>query len=317
MNPVLKVRDVCLSYHTLSGETPALSHISFDLMPGEFLSIVGPSGCGKSTLLNLIAGLLTPEHGSITLGGRPVSSGSAAVGYMLQKDHLLEWRSIYKNILLGLEIRKELTPEKLAHAEALLQTYGLDRFRDARPSQLSGGMRQRIVIAIALASNPEILICDEPTTALDVTIQAQIIALMEELREKLGMSIIIITHDLGVVADMADEIIVMYAGEIVERGTARDIFYHQQHPYTWALLQSVPRIDDEDKTILNTIEGNIPDMIYPPKGCSFCTRCPYAMKICEEEKPKVTHITDEHSVACWLMDPRADRSGVPFGRTDA
>ena len=111
MNPVLKVRDVCLSYHTLSGETPALSHISFDLMPGEFLSIVGPSGCGKSTLLNLIAGLLTPEHGSITLGGRPVSSGSAAVGYMLQKDHLLEWRSIYKNILLGLEIRKELTPD--------------------------------------------------------------------------------------------------------------------------------------------------------------------------------------------------------------
>ena len=126
MNPVLKVRDVCLSYHTLSGETPALSHISFDLMPGEFLSIVGPSGCGKSTLLNLIAGLLTPEHGSITLGGRPVSSGSTTVGYMLQKDHLLEWRSIYKNILLGLEIRKELTPEKLAHAEALLQTYSDD-----------------------------------------------------------------------------------------------------------------------------------------------------------------------------------------------
>ena len=143
MNPVLKVRDVCLSYLTLSGDdTRPFSSISFDLMPGESLSIVGPSGCGKSTLLNLIAGLLTPEHGSITLGGRPVSSGSAAVGYMLQKDHLLEWRSIYKNILLGLEIRKELTPEKLAHAEALLQTYGLDRFRDARPSQLSGGMRQ-------------------------------------------------------------------------------------------------------------------------------------------------------------------------------
>ena len=154
MNPVLKVQDVCLSYHTLSGETPALSHISFDLMPGEFLSIVGPSGCGKSTLLNLIAGLLTPEHGSITLGGRPVSSGSTTVGYMLQKDHLLEWRSIYKNILLGLEIRKELTPEKLAHAEALLQTYGLDRFRDARPSQLSGGMRQRAALIRTLVLEP-------------------------------------------------------------------------------------------------------------------------------------------------------------------
>ena len=167
MNPVLKVRDVCLSYHTLSGETPALSHISFDLMPGEFLSIVGPSGCGKSTLLNLIAGLLTPEHGSITLGGRPVSSGSAAVGYMLQKDHLLEWRSIYKNILLGLEIRKELTPEKLAHAEALLQTYGLDRFRDARPSQLSGGMRQRAALIRTLVLEPELLLLDEPFSALD------------------------------------------------------------------------------------------------------------------------------------------------------
>ena len=167
MNPVLKVRDVCLSYHTLSGETPALSHISFDLMPGEFLSIVGPSGCGKSTLLNLIAGLLTPEHGSITLGNRPVSSGSAAVGYMLQKDHLLEWRSIYKNILLGLEIRKELTPEKLAHAEALLQTYGLDRFRDARPSQLSGGMRQRAALIRTLVLEPALLLLDEPFSALD------------------------------------------------------------------------------------------------------------------------------------------------------
>ena len=161
MNPVLKVRDVCLSYHTLSGETPALSHISFDLMPGEFLSIVGPSGCGKSTLLNLIAGLLTPEHGSITLGGRPVSSGSTTVGYMLQKDHLLEWRSIYKNILLGLEIRKELTPEKLAHAEALLQTYGLDRFRDARPSQLSGGMRQRAALIRTLVLEPELLLLED------------------------------------------------------------------------------------------------------------------------------------------------------------
>ena len=146
MKPVLKVRDVCLSYHTLSGETPALSHISFDLMPGEFLSIVGPSGCGKSTLLNLIAGLLSPESGSVTLDGKKISAGSTEVGYMLQKDHLLEWRSIYRNILLGLEIRKELTPQKLANTEALLKTYGLDRFRDAKPSQLSGGMRQRAAL---------------------------------------------------------------------------------------------------------------------------------------------------------------------------
>ena len=168
MNPILKVRDVCLSYHTLSGETPALSHISFDLMPGEFLSIVGPSGCGKSTLLNLIAGLLAPECGSITLDEKPVSAGSTAVGYMLQKDHLLEWRSIYKNILLGLEIRKELTPEKLSHAEELLRIYGLDRFRDARPSQLSGGMRQRAALIRTLVLKPAILVTHDISEAISM-----------------------------------------------------------------------------------------------------------------------------------------------------
>ena len=268
MNPVLKVRDVCLSYHTLSGETPALSHISFDLMPGEFLSIVGPSGCGKSTLLNLIAGLLTPEHGSITLGGRPVSSGSAAVGYMLQKDHLLEWRSIYKNILLGLEIRKELTPEKLAHAEALLQTYGLDRFRDARPSQLSGGMRQRVMIAMALACEPDILIADEPTTALDVTIQAQILELMQSLQKKLGMAIIMVTHDLGVIADMCDEIIVMYGGRVCERGTAEDIFYRPHHEYTKGLLRSIPNVDRIGEKLI-PIPGTPINLLNMPKGLSL------------------------------------------------
>ena len=167
MDPVLKVRDVCLSYHTLSGETPALSHISFDLMPGEFLSVVGPSGCGKSTLLNLIAGLIEPECGSIILDGKAVCGNSSTVGYMLQKDHLLEWRSIYKNILLGLEIRGQLTPDKLAHAEELLHTYGLDRFRNSRPSQLSGGMRQRAALIRTLVLEPELLLLDEPFSALD------------------------------------------------------------------------------------------------------------------------------------------------------
>ena len=211
MNPVLKVRDVCLSYHTLSGETPALSHISFDLMPGEFLSIVGPSGCGKSTLLNLIAGLLTPEHGSITLGGRPVSSGSAAVGYMLQKDHLLEWRSIYKNILLGLEIRKELTPEKLAHAEALLQTYGLDRFRDARPSQLSGGMRQRAALIRTLALDPQLLLLDEPFSALDYQTRLMVSADICRLIRQAGKTMIIVTHDLSEAISLADKVYVLSA----------------------------------------------------------------------------------------------------------
>ena len=307
------------------------------LIKGEVLAIVGESGCGKSVLCKSIMKLLPPsakiKEGSISVNGQDITCYRekdmqklrGRVFSMIFQDPMT---SLNPTIKIGKQIaeavlihNKKYTKEQVDQKVLeLMELVGISHPKERYhqyPWQFSGGMRQRCVMAIALAADPDILFADEPTTALDVTIQAQIIALMEELQEKLGMSIIIITHDLGVVADMADEIIVMYTGEIVERGTARDIFYHQQHPYTWALLQSVPRIDDEDKTILNTIEGNIPDMIYPPKGCSFCTRCPYAMKICEEEKPKVTHITDEHSVACWLMDPRADRSGVPFGRTDA
>ena len=213
MNPILKVRDVCLSYHTLSGETPALSHISFDLMPGEFLSIVGPSGCGKSTLLNLIAGLLAPECGSITLDGKPVSAGSTAVGYMLQKDHLLEWRSIYKNILLGLEIRKELTPEKLSHAEELLRIYGLDRFRDARPSQLSGGMRQRIrqraALIRTLVLKPELLLLDEPFSALDYQTRLNVSDDIGKILRNSGKPAILVTHDISEAISLSDRVVVL------------------------------------------------------------------------------------------------------------
>ena len=157
MKPLLEIRNVSLSYHTVSGETKALSNISFDLMPGEFLAVVGPSGCGKSTLLNLICGMLPAEEGTILMNGIPTSPGDPRIGYMLQKDHLLEWRSIYRNILLGLEIRKEKTPEKLAYIEKMLDTYGLDKFRTARPSQLSGGMRQRAALIRTLSLKPELL----------------------------------------------------------------------------------------------------------------------------------------------------------------
>ena len=151
MKPLLEVSDICLSYHSISGETRVLSHISFSLFPGEFLAVVGPSGCGKSTLLNLICGLLKPEQGQILLNGEPVFAGDCRIGYMLQKDHLLEWRKIYKNVILGLEIRKELTAEKLAYVNQMLLTYGLDKFRNAYPSQLSGGMRQRAALIRTLA----------------------------------------------------------------------------------------------------------------------------------------------------------------------
>ena len=333
---LLDVKNLHTSFFTHLGEVQAIRDVSFGLDKGEIIGIVGESGSGKSVTSLSIMGLLAypgrVKDGEILFNGEDLLKKKKSEMRKIQGDHIA---MIFQDPMTSLnplfKIGDQITEAILTHhkikkedakkrALEMLRLVGIPspekRFH-SYPHEFSGGMRQRAMIAMALSCEPELLIADEPTTALDVTIQAQIIALMEELQEKLGMSIIIITHDLGVVADMADEIIVMYAGEIVERGTARDIFYHQQHPYTWALLQSVPRIDDEDKTILNTIEGNIPDMIYPPKGCSFCTRCPYAMKICEEEKPKVTHITDEHSVACWLMDPRADRSGVPFGRTDA
>lgn len=211
MDSVLKVRDVCLSYHTLSGETPALSHISFDLMPGEFLSVVGPSGCGKSTLLNLIAGLIEPECGSIILDGKAVCGNSSTVGYMLQKDHLLEWRSIYKNILLGLEIRGQLTPDKLAHAEELLHTYGLDRFRNSRPSQLSGGMRQRAALIRTLVLEPELLLLDEPFSALDYQTRLNVSDDIGKILKSSGKPAILVTHDISEAISMADRVLVLSA----------------------------------------------------------------------------------------------------------
>lgn len=211
MDPVLKVRDVCLSYYTLSGETPALSHISFDLMPGEFLSVVGPSGCGKSTLLNLIAGLIEPECGSIILDGKAVCGNSSTVGYMLQKDHLLEWRSIYKNILLGLEIRGQLTPDKLAHAEELLHTYGLDRFRNSRPSQLSGGMRQRAALIRTLVLEPELLLLDEPFSALDYQTRLNVSDDIGKILKSSGKPAILVTHDISEAISMADRVLVLSA----------------------------------------------------------------------------------------------------------
>lgn len=211
MEPLLEVRNVCLSYHSMTGETPALSHISFHLLPGEFLAIVGPSGCGKSTLLNLIAGLLEPEEGSITIKGQPVSSQSCRIGYMLQKDHLLEWRTIYKNILLGLEIRRERSRERLNDIEEMLRTYGLDKFRNAYPSQLSGGMRQRAALIRTLALKPELLILDEPFSALDYQTRLSVSDDIGRILRAEKKPAILVTHDIAEAISMADRIVVLSA----------------------------------------------------------------------------------------------------------
>lgn len=211
MKPLLEVRDVCLSYHSISGETSALSHISFDLMPGEFLAIVGPSGCGKSTLLNLICGLLKAEQGTILMEGQPVSSGDPRIGYMLQKDHLLEWRSVYKNVLLGLEIRKEVTPKKLALIDEMLSTYGLDKFRDARPSELSGGMRQRAALIRTLALKPDLLLLDEPFSALDYQTRLNVSDDIGKILQKTNKPAILVTHDISEAISMASRVIILSA----------------------------------------------------------------------------------------------------------
>lgn len=183
---------------------------------------------------------------------------------------------------------------------------------DQYPHEFSGGMRQRVVIAIAVACNPQILICDEPTTALDVTIQAQILELLKEMRVKYNLTIILITHDLGVVANIADRIVVMYAGQIVERGTSIEVFHHPRHPYTNALLEAVPRLDLQNKQQLASIEGTPPDLIAPPKGCPFCTRCKYCMEICCEQQPPVLNFGDGHEASCWLYQLETPAADAPF-----
>lgn len=209
MTAKLEVRGVSYSYHSLEGETLALSDISFSVESGQFLSIVGPSGCGKSTLLNVICGLLAPEQGSVLMNGTSVSRGDPRMGYMLQKDHLLEWRTIYKNVLLGLEVRRELTPEKLSYIEKMLHTYGLDKFRSARPSQLSGGMRQRAALIRTLALKPELLLLDEPFSALDYQTRLNVSDDIGKILKKENKPAILVTHDISEAISMADRVIIL------------------------------------------------------------------------------------------------------------
>ena len=209
MSTLLEVRGVSYSYHTLSGETPALSNITFSVPEGEFLAIVGPSGCGKSTLLSMIASLMEPESGTISIHGAPASMSRQRIGYMLQKDHLFEWRTIYKNVILGLEIQNRMTEKNLEHVEQLLRDYGLDQFRNARPSELSGGMRQRAALIRTLALNPDLLLLDEPFSALDYQTRLQVCDDVYRIIRKEKKTIILVTHDLSEAISMADRILIL------------------------------------------------------------------------------------------------------------
>lgn len=334
MKTLVNVKDLSVSYFTYAGEVQSVRGVSFDIESGKTTALVGESGCGKSVTSKALMGLIE-RPGVVKEGSQILYEGQNILDFkekewldfrgkecsMIFQDALV---SLNPTMKIGKQIMENLenhNDEKLGkteirkRAQQMLELVGIPdapACLDKYPHELSGGMRQRVMIATALITNPKLLIADEPTTALDVTIQAQILELMKQLQKKLGMAIIMITHDLGVVADMADEIIVMYAGKIVEKGSNEEIFYNPRHPYTWALMNSVPRLDLDNKEQLVTIEGTIPDMIHPPKGCAFCSRCPYAMNICAEYSPETIELKGGHQVACWLTDPRADVSGVPF-----
>lgn len=209
MNPLLEVSHVCYSYHTLAGETEALSDITFSVEEGEFLAIVGPSGCGKSTLLSLLAALMEPEQGAITINQLPVSKRRKSIGYMLQKDHLFEWRTVYRNVILGLEIQKRMTPENLEHVEQLLEDYGLTDFKNSRPSELSGGMRQRAALIRTLALDPKLLLLDEPFSALDYQTRLNVCDDVYGIIKKEKKTAILVTHDLSEAISMADRVLIL------------------------------------------------------------------------------------------------------------
>jgi len=326
---LLEVRNLAVSFKTYGGEVQAVRGVSFHVYKGETVAIVGESGCGKSvtsqTIIRLTPGIV--KSGEILFEGRDLLKltekemqrvRGKEIGMIFQDPmtSLNPTMTIGRQIAEGLMKHQGLSKkDALDRAVEMLRLVGIPQ-PESRikqyPHQFSGGMRQRVMIAIALACNPKLLIADEPTTALDVTIQAQIIDLMKELQRKTGTSIILITHDLGVVADIADRVIVMYAGKVVEEGTVDEIFYNPQHPYTWGLLRSVPRLDADRSQELAPIPGTPPDLFAPPKGCSFCARCDYAMEVCRDHMPEETAVSATHRVSCWLQDPRAPKVERPL-----
>ncbi|MGE7919884.1 ABC transporter ATP-binding protein [Viridibacillus sp. NPDC093762] len=321
---ILQVEDLQVTFTTFGGVVQAVRGVTFDLHKGETLAIVGESGCGKSVTSNAIMGLIPQPPGKIT-NGKVIFKGKDLTSFKksdLRKIQGLDVSMIFQDPMTALNptmtIGEQLTEglrthHKISKAEAktkaieMLLLVGISNPSERLnqyPHQFSGGMRQRIVIAIALICEPTLLIADEPTTALDVTIQAQILELFEEIQKKTGVSIILITHDLGVVAKIADRIAVMYAGKIIEIGTKREIFYEPTHPYTKGLLNSVPRLDLVEEE-LEPIEGTPPDLFAPPVGCAFTARCPYAMEVCNHVYPVATSLSEKHKVDCWLQDERA------------
>ena len=328
MEKLLDVNNLRVSFNTYAGEVKAVRGVSFELNEGETLAFVGESGCGKTVTAKAIMRLLQKPFAEIKEGSQVVYRGQDVL--KMSKKELQSYRgdevsmifqdpmtSLNPTMTVGKQIMESLIlhrglDKKAAREEAinmlkLVKIPDAEKRVDAYPHEMSGGMRQRVMIAIALSCNPALLIADEPTTALDVTIQAQIMELLGELKKELNTAIILVTHDLGVVADFADRIQVMYAGQVIERGTVREIFNNAKHPYTWALLSSVPRLDTENKQELYALQGTPPDLINELNHCPFAARCEYCMGICKEAMPEETLVDGTHKVSCWLQHPDAPK----------
>ena len=322
---ILSVRDLAVSFDTYAGEVQAVRGVTWHLNEKETIAIVGESGCGKTVSIQTVMGLLQKpagriKRGEIIFGGQNVADFTPKQWRTIQGN---EMSMIFQDPLTYLNptmrVGEQISEAYLEHNPGVTRAQANERVLSIMrlvslpspvqnmrryPNQLSGGMRQRVMVAMALICDPKVLFADEPTTALDVTIQAQIIDLMNGLKEKVNTSIVLITHDLGVVANMAQRIYVMYAGQIVEHGDVDSIFSSPKHPYTWGLLGSVPRLDSKNKSRLYSIPGTPPDLLAPPAGCPFAARCKYAMNICKRQTPGQYHF-GKQGQCCWLYEPQA------------
>lgn len=328
---ILEVKDLKINFKTYAGLVHAVRGVNFDLKEGETLAIVGESGSGKSVTSNALMKLIPQppgiyESGQILFNGRdliPLSEKemSKVRGNEIAMIFQDPMTSLNPTMKVGRQITEVILQHKKVSKDAakkraieLLTQVGIpfpEKRYNQYPHEFSGGMRQRVVIAIALAADPKLLIADEPTTALDVTIQAQILELMKEIQKNSKTSIIFITHDLGVVANVADRVAVMYAGQIVEYGTVNDIFYNPKHPYTWGLLGSMPDLDSNEDELLRTIPGSPPDLTNPPKGDAFAARNEFAMAIDYEQEPPMFKVSDTHYAKTWLLHPDAPKIPLP------
>jgi oligopeptide transport system ATP-binding protein len=323
--PILEVRHLSVVFHTPAGDVRAVRDVSLTLAPGEVLAVVGESGSGKSVTAQAILGLTPRPAGEVTageirFGGQDLLRASdEALSAIRGEGISMIFQDPMSSLNPSMRIGRQITEVILRHervtggearrrALELLRLVGIpepDRRFDQYPHQFSGGMRQRIMIAMAIANNPDILLADEPTTALDVTIQSQIFRLIRDIQARFGMAMVLITHDLGIVAGIADRVAVMYAGRVVEEGAIDQIYYDPHHPYTLGLLPAVPRPGDAADAPLRTIEGLPPVLIDPPDACAFAPRCPFAMRICRERDPATFTPVAGNRTACWLHHPDA------------